>query len=153
MHQTPILFGKEKVIPPGGGKPLAEQSTLPCLAWSPQKAARFGRKGEIYDSLIHVILNISFYLSCQQKSIFFPIPREISEEIDQIAGKRKRSLFIADATREKLQRERFLRTLEETRWAWNDKNHPELKTAKDVELYVSDKRQSYRKRLKRITHE
>jgi hypothetical protein len=152
MYQTPIFFGKEKVISSCRGKPLAEQSTLPCLAGSPQKAARF-RRGKIYYSLIHDILNISFYLSCQQKSIFFPIPREISEEIDQIAGKRKRSLFIADATREKLQRERFLRTLEETRWAWNDKNHPELKTAKDVELYVSDKRQSYRKRLKRITHE
>jgi metal-responsive CopG/Arc/MetJ family transcriptional regulator len=34
-------------------------------------------------------------------------PREILEEVDQIAGKRKRSLFIAEATREKLQKERF----------------------------------------------
>jgi metal-responsive CopG/Arc/MetJ family transcriptional regulator len=81
------------------------------------------------------------------------LPREILEEVDQIAGKRKRSLFIAEATREKLQRERFLRTLEETQGAWSDKNHPDLKTARDLEQYVSDKRQSYRKRLKRITHE
>ena len=51
------------------------------------------------------------------------IPREILEEVDQIAGKRKRSLFITEATREKLQRERFLRTLEETQGAWSDKNH------------------------------
>ncbi|HUL30086.1 MAG TPA: hypothetical protein VLZ03_06480 [Thermodesulfobacteriota bacterium] len=81
------------------------------------------------------------------------LPREILEEVDQIAGKRKRSLFIAEATREKLQRERFLRTLEETQGAWSDKNHPDLKTAKQIELFVADKRQSYRKRLKRITHE
>ena len=81
------------------------------------------------------------------------LPREILEEVDQIAGKRKRSLFIAEATREKLQRERFLRTLEDTQGAWNDKNHPDLKTAKDMEQFVSDKRQSYRKRLKRITNE
>jgi len=81
------------------------------------------------------------------------LPREILEEVDQIAGKRKRSLFIAEATREKLQRERFLRTLEETQGAWSDKNHPDLKTAKDMEQFVSDKRQSYRKRLKRITNE
>jgi metal-responsive CopG/Arc/MetJ family transcriptional regulator len=81
------------------------------------------------------------------------LPREILEEVDQIAGKRKRSLFIAEATREKLQRERFLRALEETQGAWSDKNHPDLKTARDVEQYVSDKRQSYRRRLKRITHE
>jgi metal-responsive CopG/Arc/MetJ family transcriptional regulator len=81
------------------------------------------------------------------------LPREILEEVDQIAGKRKRSLFIAEATREKLQRERFLRTLEETQGAWSDKNHPDLKTARDMEQFVSDKRQSYRKRLKGITHE
>ncbi len=81
------------------------------------------------------------------------LPREILEEVDQIAGKRKRSLFIAEATREKLQRERFLRILDETQGAWSDKNHPELKTARDMEQFVSDKRQSYRKRLKRIPNE
>jgi metal-responsive CopG/Arc/MetJ family transcriptional regulator len=81
------------------------------------------------------------------------IPRDILEEVDQIAGKRKRSLFIAEATREKLQRERFLRTLEETQGVWSNKNHPDLKTARDMEQFVSDKRQSYRKRLKRITNE
>jgi metal-responsive CopG/Arc/MetJ family transcriptional regulator len=81
------------------------------------------------------------------------IPHDLLEEVDQIAGKRKRSLFIAEATREKLQRERFLRTLEETQGAWSDKNHPELKTPRDMEQFVSDKRQSYRKRLKRITNE
>jgi len=81
------------------------------------------------------------------------LPREILEEVDQIAGKRKRSLFIAEATREKLQRERFLRTLEETQGAWSDRNHPDLKTVRDMEHFVSDKRESYRKRLKRIIHE
>ena len=81
------------------------------------------------------------------------IPRDILEQVDQIAGKRKRSLFIAEATREKLQRERFSKILEETQGAWNDKNHPELKTARDMEQFVGEKRQSYRKRLKRITNE
>jgi metal-responsive CopG/Arc/MetJ family transcriptional regulator len=81
------------------------------------------------------------------------IPQDILEEVDQIAGKRKRSLFIAEATREKLQRERFLRILDETQGAWSDKNHPDLKTSRDVEQFVRDKRQSYRKRQKRITNE
>lgn len=81
------------------------------------------------------------------------LPREILEEVDQIAGKRKRSIFIATATREKLERERFLKTLEHTKGAWSDKNHPELKTASDMERYVSEKRRSYRKRLRGILHE
>jgi len=70
------------------------------------------------------------------------LPRDILEEVDQIAG--KRSLFIAEATREKLQREQFLKTLEETQGAWNDRNHPELKTARDMKQFISDKRQPYR---------
>lgn len=81
------------------------------------------------------------------------LPREILEEVDQIAGKRKRSLFIAEATREKLERERFLKTLEETKGAWSNRSHSELKTGKDVEQYVKEKRQSYRKRLKGIVNE
>ena len=73
------------------------------------------------------------------------LPHEILDEVDKIAGK-KRSLFIAEATREKLEKERFLKTLEETHGAWTDQNHPELKTNKDVERYVREKRQSHLKR-------
>ena len=81
------------------------------------------------------------------------IPHDILEEVDQIAGKRRRSSFIAEAAREKLERERFLKVLDETQGAWSDKNHPDLKTVRDMEQFIRDKRQSYRKRLKRITNE
>jgi metal-responsive CopG/Arc/MetJ family transcriptional regulator len=81
------------------------------------------------------------------------LPTEILEEVDRIAGKRKRSLFIAEATREKLERERFLRVLGETEGTWSDKNHPDLKTIKDTEKYVREKRHSYQKRIKRVAHE
>ena len=81
------------------------------------------------------------------------LPRELLEAVDQIAGKRRRSLFIAQATQEKLARERFLKVLEEAEGAWSDKNHPELRTSKDVERYVREKRQSYRRQLKRAGNE
>ena len=80
-------------------------------------------------------------------------PLNVLEEVDQIAGKRKRSLFIVKATQEKLERERFLRTLDETKGAWTDKHHAELRTERDVEQYLREKRGSYRKRLKRIINE
>jgi hypothetical protein len=76
---------------------------------------------------------------------------DILDEIDKIAGKRKRSSFIEEATREKLEKERFLKVLEETKGAWSDKRHPELKTSKNIEQYVKEKRRSYQNRLKRIT--
>jgi len=80
-------------------------------------------------------------------------PLNILEQVDQIAGKRKRSLFIVKATQEKLERERFLRTLDETKGAWTDKLHAELRTERDMEKYLREKRSSYRKRLKRIVNE
>jgi metal-responsive CopG/Arc/MetJ family transcriptional regulator len=80
-------------------------------------------------------------------------PLDILEEVDQIAGKRKRSLFIVRATQEKLERERFLRTLDETKGAWTDRHHAELGTERDMEKYLREKRSSYRKRLKRTINE
>ena len=81
------------------------------------------------------------------------LPRDILEQVDQIAGKRKRSLFIAQATQEKLERERFVRVLEGTKGAWSDKNHPELRTGRDIEKYVREKRETYHKRVKRAGDE
>ncbi|RJQ51593.1 MAG: hypothetical protein C4526_09705 [Nitrospiraceae bacterium] len=78
---------------------------------------------------------------------------EILEEVDQIAGKRRRSCFIEEATREKLEREKFLKVLDETKGAWKDKSHPDLKGPGDMELYVREKRRSYQKRLKGILSE
>ncbi len=80
-------------------------------------------------------------------------PLDVLEEVDQIAGKRKRSLFIVKATQEKLERERFLKTLDETKGAWTDEHHAELRTGRDVDRYLRGKRSSYRKRLKRIVNE
>ncbi len=80
-------------------------------------------------------------------------PLNILEEVDQIAGKRKRSLFIVKATQEKLERERFLRTLDETKGAWTDSHHAELRTERDMGQYLREKRSSYRKRLKRTINE
>ena len=81
------------------------------------------------------------------------IPEDLVAEVDRIAGKRRRSLFIVEATREKLARERFLKVLEDTSGSWTDRNHPELRTAKAVESYVREKRQTYGKRQKRTSHE
>ncbi len=77
-------------------------------------------------------------------------PQNILEEVDQIAGKRKRSLFIVKATQEKLERERFLKTLDETEGAWSDKHHAGLRTERDMARYLREKRGSFRKRIKRI---
>ena len=78
------------------------------------------------------------------------IPKEILDEVDQVAGKRGRSLFIAEAALEKLERERFLKVLEETRGAWADKRHPDLRDSQDMETYLQEQRDSLQKRQDRL---
>jgi len=80
-------------------------------------------------------------------------PQTVLEEVDQAAWKGKRSLFIVKATQEKLERERFLKTLDETKGGWTGKHHTELRTERDMEQYLREKRSSYRRRLKRIINE
>ena len=79
-------------------------------------------------------------------------PEEILDAVDEVAGKRKRSLFIVEATQEKLERERFLKALEGTKGVWTAKRHPELRTKRDLGRYLKEKRRSYEKRVKRMVH-
>ena len=77
-------------------------------------------------------------------------PRELLETIDKLIGKRKRSAFVVEATREKITRERFAQIMKKAAGCWTDENHPELKTKKDLERYVRNLRKSAERRLKRI---
>jgi hypothetical protein len=61
--------------------------------------------------------------------------------------------LLGRGTQEKLDRERFLKTLDETKGAWTDKHHAEMRTERDMEKYLREKRSTYRKRSKRIVNE
>jgi len=77
-------------------------------------------------------------------------PKELLEMIDKLIGKRKRSQFVVEATKEKLARERLGKILKKAAGCWTDKNHPELKTKRDVKRFVRNLRKSADKRLKEI---
>ena len=58
--------------------------------------------------------------------------------------------LVEQRTEEVERRQNFLEALDETRGAWTDKNHPELRTEKDVDQYVRGKRESCRNRLRSL---
>ena len=76
------------------------------------------------------------------------LPEELVEEVDRVAGKRKRSRFIAEAIEEKLARIKFEAVLAQAAGAWSDGNHPELKTQKDINRYLERLRRSTDERLR-----
>jgi len=85
-----------------------------------------------------------------KKTTHFIFPRELLLEIDKAVGKRKRSAFVIDAAREKLSKKKFDWILQDAAGAWSDKNHPELKTKKDVAEYIRDFRKLSDNRLKNL---
>ncbi|MBU2545415.1 hypothetical protein KKC65_03120 [Patescibacteria group bacterium] len=70
-------------------------------------------------------------------------PKDLLETIDETIGKRKRSSFVVEATKEKLAKENFSRVLEKTAGAWKNRKN-------DVNSYIRELRKSYIKRLERI---
>ncbi|MFQ6117565.1 MAG: CopG family ribbon-helix-helix protein [Candidatus Bipolaricaulia bacterium] len=76
------------------------------------------------------------------------LPEELLEEIDRVAGKRKRSRFIAEAIEEKLARMRFEEALAQAAGAWSAEHHPELKTQEEINRYLERVRRSTDERIR-----
>ena len=91
---------------------------------------------------------MSQYKTAQVEVPLF-IPEEILNEIDRLVGKRKRSEFIAEATRKELKRLKLQNALENAAGAWKDEDHPDI-VQKGTYKWVRDLREESEKRLKAI---
>jgi hypothetical protein len=56
------------------------------------------------------------------------LPGELVQEIDEIAGSRGRSAFLADLARREIKRRRLLKVFQSEEPIWRDEDHPELQT-------------------------
>lgn len=68
------------------------------------------------------------------------LPRDLVEELDEVAGARNRSAFVEEAIRYRLRRERFRRAIETTAGAWKAEDYPEFATPDDVVRWVRARR-------------
>ena len=85
--------------------------------------------------------------------VHLTFPPEIITEVDDLVGRRGRSKFVAEAAKEKINRERFSKALEECAGAWKIDDHPELSSTKNVIKFVEKLREDSEERLKRIYNE
>lgn len=76
------------------------------------------------------------------------VAEELIKEIDQLAGKRKRSRFVEEAIREKLEREVLGRALEKSAGILDLKKHPEWDTPEKISAWVRASRQLDNESLK-----
>lgn len=64
------------------------------------------------------------------------IPRDVLDEVDRVAGQRKRSEFVTEALREKLQRERQAHALRDGIGALASEDYPEWRTPRKTSAWV-----------------
>lgn len=68
------------------------------------------------------------------------LPDELLEEVDRIAGRRRRSQFVEDAIREKLRRAAQDQALANQAGVLRDEDYPQWRTPADVSQWVEQLR-------------
>lgn len=66
------------------------------------------------------------------------LPKNLIDELDEVAGARNRSAFVEDAIRYRLRREQMRRGWESARGSWKD--HPDFPTSESVVEWVRARR-------------
>jgi hypothetical protein len=77
------------------------------------------------------------------------IPRDVLDEVDRVAGQRRRSDFVTEALREKLQRERQAHALREGIGALDPDDYPDWRTPRKTSAWVRRTRAADNAALKR----
>jgi predicted transcriptional regulator len=77
------------------------------------------------------------------------VPEELIEQIDRVAGKRKRSRFVEEAIREKLAREALSEALTRSAGVLSRGDYPEWGTPEKVSEWVKAGRKEDSTRLRR----
>jgi metal-responsive CopG/Arc/MetJ family transcriptional regulator len=73
------------------------------------------------------------------------------KDIEKLVGKRKRSRFVEDAVREKLNREKLLSALEETAGIISAAEYPDWATTEKAAAWVRESRHEDMKRLEKLS--
>jgi len=68
------------------------------------------------------------------------LPDKLIEEVDSVAGKRKRSYFVEEAIREKLRKGALLKALKETAGIMSPGDYPEWDTSEKTAKWVRESR-------------
>jgi hypothetical protein len=85
-------------------------------------------------------------MNTQRQRTHVVLPAELVAEIDALVGTRGRSRFIAQASEERLRRERMLRAMDEGFAVWKDEDHPELQGPEGTVGWVRRIREEDRQR-------
>ncbi len=78
------------------------------------------------------------------------LPDDVVEEIDRLVGKRRRSQFLAEAAREKLEKIELLRALDETAGIFENEMISGWETAESTSKWLAESRSLDQDRLSHL---
>jgi post-segregation antitoxin (ccd killing protein) len=81
-------------------------------------------------------------MSMKTEKVSLTLPADLLREIRSMTD--NVSAIVTEGMRQYVAKERLRRALELSAGAWNEENHPDLKTLDDVEKYVDGIRSSWR---------
>ena len=76
------------------------------------------------------------------QKITLSLPMSLVEQLKALVPSRKRSAFVAEALRERLEEEETQKVLKETFGAWSDEDYPEFATDEDIDRWLREFRAS-----------
>lgn len=68
------------------------------------------------------------------------LPKELVDEVDQYAGPRGRSRYVAEALALRLRRDRLRRAIDAAAGALDPRDYPQWRTSEDVVAWVRERR-------------
>jgi hypothetical protein len=77
-----------------------------------------------------------------------PIPRQLADAIDRVAGQKQRANFVIGLVEREIRRREQCDALREAAGSWKDEDHPEL--ADGADKWVREMRQEAAKRFEKI---
>ncbi len=86
-------------------------------------------------------------MSAKTEKLSITVPKELAEKLREMVSSGKISAFVADAVDDKLQMEKQKIGLEVGRGAWEDEDHPDLKTPEDTQRFIREIRNRDLERL------
>ena len=92
-------------------------------------------------------------MSTQKERTHIVLPSDLVAEIDALVGPRGRSRFIAEAAKDRLQRDRMLKAMDECFGLWKEEDHPELNGPDGTVGWVRRLREEEDRRLDGDLHE
>lgn len=87
-----------------------------------------------------VISNISTSNKVEKERLNLYLPKSLVDDLRDTIPARERTQFITDVLARELRRCKLLKAIENSYGAWQDEDHPNMATGRDIDYWIQEQR-------------